>query len=182
MGKKILAVLLDCGDTLVDEGTEVKDAGGATLRGDLIPGARLMLEQLKASAYKTALVADGPTATFRNIVAQHGLARFFDAYAISEEVGEDKPHPAMFRTALAGLGIPETERARVVMVGNNLGRDIKGANEFGLISVWLDWSSRRSRIPASESERPRYTIHTPLELIALLDEIDPSRFSDADRS
>ncbi len=169
---RILAVLVDSGDTLVDEATEVKDAADVTLRAGLIPGAREMLEQVKARGYPIALVADGPAATFRNIIAQHDLSRFFDAYAISKEVGHDKPHPAMFERALAQLGIPASEAGRVVMVGNNLARDVKGANEFGIISVWLDWSPRRSRIPADALEIPRYTIHTPLELLAVLDELE----------
>ena len=42
MGNTIVAVLLDCGDTLVDEGTEKKDATGATLEAALIPGAAEM--------------------------------------------------------------------------------------------------------------------------------------------
>ncbi len=39
MPAKILAILFDCGDTLIDEGTEVKDGNGAALSADLIPGA-----------------------------------------------------------------------------------------------------------------------------------------------
>ena len=38
MAHKILAVCLDCGDTLIDEGTEVKTEGDVSLRADLIPG------------------------------------------------------------------------------------------------------------------------------------------------
>ena len=46
MENKIAAVLLDCGDTLVDEGTEIKDANGATLEADLIPGAADMAHKI----------------------------------------------------------------------------------------------------------------------------------------
>jgi FMN phosphatase YigB (HAD superfamily) len=58
------------------------------------------------------------------------------------------------------------------MVGNNLSRDIKGANDLGLISVWLDWSPRRSKIPADSSEIPQYTIKQPLDLLATLVQIE----------
>lgn len=37
--RRVQAVLLDCGDTLVDEGSEVKPDGHTSLRADLIPGA-----------------------------------------------------------------------------------------------------------------------------------------------
>ena len=36
----------------------------------------------------------------------------------------------------------------VVMVGNNLERDIAGANRLGLISVFLHWTERRRTVAA----------------------------------
>lgn len=168
MPTKILAILLDCGDTLIDEGTEVKDENGATLSADLIPGAAEALLALKASGYRLGLVADGPELTFRNELAQHNLARIFDCYAISELLGCEKPDRRMFEHALHQLGILPGDYARVVMVGNNLSRDIKGANELGLISVWIDWAPRRAKVPADASEAPRYTIQNPAELPALI--------------
>jgi len=164
----LLAICFDCGDTLADEATEIKDARGATLRAELIPGAAEVVRELKRQGYPLALVADGPTATFTNILTQHGLYDCFDAFAISEEVGVDKPHPRMFIHALEQLGIRREDYGRVVMVGNNLARDIKGANALGLISVWLDWAPRRSKTPAGASEVPQHTIKTPAALLPLI--------------
>ncbi len=171
---KILAVLLDCGDTLADEATQVWGESQIALSADLIPGADEMVRELKQRSYPLALVADGPTGTFRNILGQHGLFDLFDVRAISEEVGVDKPDPAMFQAALRGLAIQPEDYGRVVMVGNHLARDIRGANAVGLISVWLDWSPRRPKIPADEAERPRYTIHFPLELLQLIEQLESS--------
>ena len=82
MGNKIVAVLLDCGDTLVDEGTEKKDATGATLEADLIPGAADMVHKIKCLGYRVALVADGPSATFKNVLTQHNLHHLFDVFSM----------------------------------------------------------------------------------------------------
>ena len=60
------------------------------------------------------------------------------------------------------------------MVGNNLARDIKGANQLGITSVWLDWAPRRAKTPADASEKPDYTIKTPLELLDVLKDIEAS--------
>ena len=46
--KNLLAICLDCGDTLADEGTEIKDENEVTLRAELIPGAAEMVRALKA--------------------------------------------------------------------------------------------------------------------------------------
>ena len=168
----ILAVCLDCGDTLVDESTEVRDEHGIVRRAELIPGAANMVRELKRRGYKLALVADGPASTFHNILTAHHLFHLFDALAISEQVGVSKPDARMFTHALDQLGLTPKYYGRVVMVGNYLARDIKGANQLGLISVWLDWAPRRPKIPADETEVPRYTIKTPAELAPLIKSLE----------
>ena len=60
------------------------------------------------------------------------------------------------------------------MVGNHLARDIKGANQLGLVSVWLDWSPRRPKVPADPSERPCYTIKNPSDLLDLVASLETS--------
>jgi putative hydrolase of the HAD superfamily len=170
--RRILAVCLDCGDTLVDEATEIKDAYEVTQTADLIPGAAQMVRDLKQHGYKLALVADGPTGTFRNVLTHYELFHLFDALAISQEVGCQKPDARMFRCALDQLGIAEADYGRVVMVGNHLSRDIKGANALGLISVWMNWSPRRHKIPLDDSEIPQHIIHSPANLLPLLERVE----------
>lgn len=170
--RKILAICLDCGDTLIDEGTEEKDENGVSLRAQLIPGADTLIHELKKRGYPLALVADGPAATFTNNLSPFGLYDLFDAYAISEHLETAKPDRIMFEHALKQLGIPPDAYSSVLMVGNNLSRDIKGANDLGIISVWLDWSPRRSRIPADPSEQPTHTIHLPMDLLAVLEKLE----------
>ena len=170
--KNLLAICLDCGDTLANERTEVKNENGVSLKADLIPGAAEMVRGIKQLGYPLALVADGPTGTFQNILTQHQLYNYFDVFAISEQVGVLKPDAKMFTTALDQLNIQKQDYHRVIMVGNNLERDIKGANALGIISVFLSWSDKRTHIPADETEIPKYTIQTPMELIPLIDKLE----------
>jgi len=172
MNHYLRAIFLDSGDTIVDEGTEIKDAQAVVQRAELIPGASLMVRGIKERGYPLALVADGPVGTFQNVLTQHQLYHEFDVFAISGAVGVDKPDTRMFTHALQALQIEPEAYHRVVMVGNNLARDIKGANALGLISVWLDWAPRRAKIPADASETPHYTIKQPDALLPLLDEIE----------
>ena len=58
------------------------------------------------------------------------------------------------------------------MIGNNLKKDIAGANRFGITSIWLDWSPRYYRTIEEEDWRPDYTVHHPSELPALLEELN----------
>ena len=175
-------VFLDCGDTLVDEGSEIKDKNDVTVRARMIPGAARAVRKLKRMGYTLALVADGPRGTFENILIPRGLFELFDAYAISHEVGIDKPDRRMFLAALNALNIPPEQYKNVVMVGNNLFRDIKGANDLGLVTVWLDWAPRRSKIPANPSEVPNFTIKKPSELIRIIGHLEKAAETDAERT
>jgi HAD superfamily hydrolase (TIGR01549 family) len=180
LAHKIQVICLDSGDTLVDEGTEIKDAQEVVQRAELIPGAAELVRELKRRGYTLALVADGPAGSFHNIYHQYALYDCFDAFAISSEVGVEKPDARMFEHALNELGIARANYGHTIMVGNNLARDVKGANALGMISVWLDWAPRRSKVPADASEIPQYTIKLPLELLALVDELE--RTADAGAS
>lgn len=178
MAHYIRAICFDCGDTLVDEATEVKDVAGVTQHAELIPGAAAVVDRLKVRGYPLALVADGPAGTFHNVLTQHHLYGLFDAFAISGEVGVQKPDARMFERALRELHIEPVQYGRVVMVGNHLARDIKGANALGLISVWLDWAPRRPKTPADASEIPQFVIHQPLELLTVIDELEARHGAD----
>lgn len=172
MPPRLLAICFDFGDTLCDEATEVKDETGTTLRADLIPGAAEVLRALKRRGYRLALVADGRPGTYTNVLGQHGVLDVFDVTTISEHLGCEKPDARMFVHTLTKLDIAPEDYGRTLMVGNHLARDVKGANQVGMISVWLDWAPRRPKVPADPSEAPRHTIKAPLELLALVDHLE----------
>ncbi|GGA40479.1 HAD family hydrolase [Pelagibacterium lentulum] len=168
----IRAVFLDSGDTLVDEATEVRDVDDHVVEAQLIPGAKQMVENLALDGYRIVLVADGSLKSFANILGGHGVSEYFVAEIISEAEGCEKPAAKMFYAALTALGLTGDDAGSVVMVGNHLGRDIKGANELGIISIWQNWSPRRSKTPSDISEVPTYTIANPSQLPLLLAEIE----------
>jgi putative hydrolase of the HAD superfamily len=165
---KLAALLFDLGDTIMDEATEVKDAEGTTLRAELIPGMAPTLRELRSAGYRLALVADSRPRTPENVLRQHGLYELFEACAVSETIGVSKPDPRIFRAALDALGIPETDYGRVVMVGNNLERDVAGANRVGLISVFAHFTARRRAHSLDADEIPRHTVTSAAELRALI--------------
>lgn len=123
-----LIIFMDSGDTLVDESTEVRDRPGGVVRScSLFPGATEAIRSLWRKGYCIELVADGLVSSFLNIYQQQGLTECFAAWTVSEAVGAEKPDPRMFRTAFRNLGLSEDAetKQRVVMVGNNVLRDIR---------------------------------------------------------
>jgi FMN phosphatase YigB (HAD superfamily) len=168
----VVTLLFDLGDTLMLEESEVKDAEGTTLRADLIPGVTEALHYFKEQGYGLALVADSRPNTPVNVLRQHGLDHLFDYLAISEVVGAEKPNSRIFRRALEALGIPEGDYGRVAMVGNNLERDVVGANRLGLISILFHWNDRRRSQPLAAEEEPRYRVTSAQELVSLIDTLN----------
>lgn len=172
MKRRILAVLLDFGDTLADEDTEQRDASGFAYDVDLLHGARELLVALQQRGYRVGLVADGRVDESAVLRARHDLDSLIDAVVISGEVGAAKPSRRPFDVALHRLGIPAAEAGRVVMVGNRLERDVHGANDRGMVSVWIDWSARYRKSPRQPCEVPDHVIHEPLELLEVLDRLE----------
>jgi putative hydrolase of the HAD superfamily len=172
MTHRLAALLFDLGDTIMMEATEVKDDAGTTLSADLIPGMAAALRQFKAQGFPMALVADSRPDTPPNVLLQHHLVDLFDYLSISEIVGAVKPDPLIFRVALQSLGIPESDYGRVVMVGNNLERDIVGASRLGLISVFFHWNDRRRSQPITAEEHPRHIVRSAEELVSLIAQLD----------
>jgi putative hydrolase of the HAD superfamily len=170
--KKQIILFIDSGDTLVDEASEIRDAENMVIKADLIAGAAEAMRVIHNEGYAVALVADGNNRSFDNVYAQHKLRDCFDAWVISETVGVQKPAPEMFRAAMEQLLLSDSDKYRIVMAGNNLRRDILGANRFGIVSIWLDWSPRYPHESNGEDEIPDYVIHTPQELPPLLRELE----------
>ena len=172
MNEKKLVLFVDSGDTFIDESTEIRDERGIVVDAQLFPGAAQALRTLHEMGYTIALVADGEVESFDNMYALHGLSDCFDARAISQALGDRKPARIMFQTAMDALSLTDADKPRIVMMGNNLKRDMVGANRFGIRSILIDRSPRYDMQPHTEEEIPTYIIHTHDELVPLIERLN----------
>ena len=98
----------------------------------LVPGVAGLLNAL-AGHVKIGVVTNGSSARQRGKLERFGIHP--DAVAVSEDVGATKPAPAIFRFALARLGVvPE----RATMIGDSWENDVLGALGCGMTAVWLN--------------------------------------------
>ena len=102
------------------------------------------------------------TATGYDILVRHGIAPWLDTVVISEALGLRKPHPAMARAGLRGLGLGAGE---TLLVGDTWGEDVAGARAAGLDAAWIDADGHG--VPAGAAP-PRYLLRALPELAALL--------------
>ncbi|MDE7326690.1 MAG: glycoside hydrolase family 88 protein [Lachnospiraceae bacterium] len=169
---KNLIIFMDSGDTLIDEGSQVYDGNGIVTGADFIPGAQQMLTSLCDEGFRIALVADGEWESFQNVYPGNGCGDCFEQWIVSEVVGHQKPHVSMFDTAMEKMGLREEDKPYIVMVGNNLKKDIAGANRYGITSVWMDWSPRYFHTVEEADWQPDYTVRTPQELYGLIHKLE----------
>ena len=98
---------------------------------DAMPDAVSVLERL-ARHYKLCIVSDAivsPGSCLRRLLENHGLAKFFNGFAFSDEVGHSKPHRSMFESAAGQLGV---EISEMLHIGDRDHNDVKGPQQLGM--------------------------------------------------
>jgi HAD superfamily hydrolase (TIGR01549 family) len=112
------------------------------------PGTREALQRI-GGEYAIAVIsnADGRIA---QLLAACGLADCFRTITDSGIVGHEKPHPAIFKTALASLGARPEES---LYVGDVYSVDYRGATRAGMEAVLFDvcGAYREKGLPRVES-------------------------------
>ena len=100
----------------------------------VFPEALAALDDL-AVDYRLALLTNGSPNVQGEKIDGANLRARFDPIVISGEVGVGKPEPAAFRHTLGLLGL---DPARTAMIGDSFRRDIVGAAEFGMFTIWMN--------------------------------------------
>lgn len=95
--------------------------------------ARPAMEALRSAGYRIGLLANQEV-WIRDILARDGLDAYFDIWAVSAEVGANKPDPRLFAHALERAGAPPE---RCAMVGDRLDNDVLPAKAAGMFGIWL---------------------------------------------
>ena len=131
-------------------------------RVTLFPGALSALRELRGRGIGLGLVTNGSSDGQRAKIDRFGLERRVDVICIESEQEAGKPDPRIFRAALAAL---DAEPYETWMVGDNLYRDVAGAQALGIAGIWYDWEGRG--LPANAKVRPDHIVTSLPELIAL---------------
>lgn len=150
---------------IFSEDTEVKTAGGVTDSVTLVPGIGQLLRALAGRSIPMAIISDTRIGACENVLRPHGLEQCFVHRTISESLGVEKPHPAMFLSTCKALNIPPE---RLAMVGNHYYRDVEGASQVGMTTIWFHWNDNypSPQVPSAAD----YIAHDTAELTAAIDD------------
>jgi len=88
-----------------------------------------------------------PGIALRKLLAEEGVAEYFDLMLFSDEAGIRKPDPAIFHLAASGLKMEPTE---IVHVGDNLKTDVWGAKKAGFRAIHFRCEEGHDRIAEAD--------------------------------
>ncbi len=128
---------------------------------ELMDGAAEILAALR-ERYRFAIITNGLKAVQRGRIARSAIRDDIAALIISEEVGSAKPAAGIFDAAFAAMGDPA--KAEVLMIGDSLTSDIRGACDYGIDACWFN----PARLPRPAGLPLAYEISRLDELIVLL--------------
>jgi HAD superfamily hydrolase (TIGR01493 family) len=128
-------------DAVESTAAAISDAWSRAENFGLYDDALPCLETLRAAGVRMALLTNALGHGVEEIVAHFALDDYMDAAVSSADTGAVKPAPRMFSTLFALLRVSPTD---VVMVGDSVEDDVKGAVACGCAAILLDRDGRRS--------------------------------------
>ena len=114
-------------------------------RYPVYPDADELLVTLK-KRYKVGIVTNGVRGLQRRKLEGCGLMGWFDAVAVSGEVGIGKPERGIFDWIAEKIDV---NLKNCVMVGDNAARDVLGGNNAGIPTIWVRRNSQPPGAPAT---------------------------------
>lgn len=120
--------------------------------GNLLEGALETVISLKNDGIDLYIVTNGVAATQAKRLERSGLTPYISEVFVSETVGYQKPRKEYFDYVLDK--IPEKDKSRILLVGDSLTSDIKGAMNADIPCCWLNLFSET----LSEEYKPDYII------------------------
>lgn len=113
--------------------------------------------------YKQYVITNGVASTQRSKLNLSGFAEVMDGIFISEEIGAPKPSKEFFEHCLGQ--VEEKDKNRILLVGDSLSSDIKGANNAGIKSCWYN----PKEIPCPQGYSVDYEIMDLHQIYEVLD-------------
>ncbi len=126
-----------------------------------IEGAVKICEEL-SKEYELAVITNGIAKVQHSRHKLTEFSKYFSYLFISEEIGRPKPYKEFFDFVFSEMKI--TDLSEVLVVGDSLTSDIRGANNAGVASCWYNPKG----LPNDTDNKCDYTISTLEELKEIL--------------
>jgi len=102
----------------------------------LIDGAHEICEDLYGRGKKIYIVINGVALTQKMRVGGSAIKKFISGLFVSEDIGAQKPEKQYFDCVFAR--IEETDKSKMIIVGDSLTVDIQGGYNAGIDTCWFN--------------------------------------------
>jgi putative hydrolase of the HAD superfamily len=127
-------------------------------RLQLYPDVKTLLDEL-LPRFRIAAVSDAQKIWLMPEMRAVGIESYFKPVIVSSDLGFRKPDRRIFEAALSGLRLEPKE---VIFVGNDMYRDISGARQLGLNTIFFSSNQGRKEM---DGVNPDYIIYKFAELM-----------------
>jgi HAD superfamily hydrolase (TIGR01549 family) len=117
--------------------------------------------------YRLGLIAN-QLESVRDALQRDGLADSFEVWAISEEIGFEKPDPRLYERALREADVEPT---RAVMCGDRLDYDIVPAKRIGMKTVWILQGEAPDEPTEEQLDLPQAFVRSLRDLPAMIENL-----------
>lgn len=111
-----------------------------TLLAKPFPDTIETLKKLREDGVKVGLICNTDQFSVDQVLDKFDLRNHFDAIVLSYNVGHLKGDAELFDKAIESIGIPKED---IIMVGDSIESDIKGADNAGVKSYLIDRKDTR---------------------------------------
>ena len=91
---------------------------------------------------KQYVVSNGTVTAQTKKLRLSGLGELMDGIFLSEDLGVEKPNIGFFGKVFEAVG--ESNKERVLIVGDSLTSDIKGGNNAGIVTCWYNPGKKKA--------------------------------------
>ncbi|MBQ7295798.1 MAG: YjjG family noncanonical pyrimidine nucleotidase [Clostridia bacterium] len=130
--------------------------------GNLLAGAKELISELNSDGYNLYIVTNGIEKTQKKRLGKAGILSYFKELFVSETIGHQKPKKEYFDYVLAHIS--ERDKSKVLLIGDSLTSDIKGALNADIPCAWL----RHNPAADSGELKPDFIIANISEVKTLL--------------
>ena len=112
--------------------------------------------------YSLGIVTNGLKEVQRRRLTKHRLDKYFSHIFVSDEIDLAKPDPRYFNYVFERIA--ETDKSKVLVIGDNIKSDIGGAQSFGFHGCWFNPDEKENSTDIS----PMFTISQLTDLVKLI--------------
>jgi HAD superfamily hydrolase (TIGR01509 family) len=146
----IRVLIFDWGDTIMRDFPGLQGPMATWEHVEWIPGAREALEVL-SKKYICAIATNAgasDTGWMREALRRIDAEKYFTHFFSSKDLGAEKPDPDFFRRIASAIG---ADPEQCLHIGNLYAKDISGAKQAGMYTVFFNEKGSNDRFPHADS-------------------------------